>query len=168
MPFTSNRFVPSLNNPHGFESHGSMRLIGAHIHGGMTLDTARLSSGDGEALIADDLKIDGRMACDAMTAEGAIRIPGARINGRLSLRGAMIKAPTTALDCRRLVADELLLTVAEPVEGTVDLGNAHVSVLCDDPATWPTDIRLDGLIYSSLVAINKTSLTKRDDKRPAF
>ena len=141
---------------YGFESHGSMRLVGAHVRGGITLDKARLSGGDGESLVADDLKVEGRLSCNEIVAEGAMRMPGAHINGKFSLRGATIRASTTALDCRRLVADELLLTVAQPIEGIVDLGFAHLSVLCDSPTTWPADIRLDGLSYNSLVTIRGT------------
>ena len=65
--------------------------------------------------------------------------------------GAIIRCGGTALDLRRLSAEELLLTLAKPVDGIVDLGNAQVSVLCDDPATWPADIRLDGFSYGSLI-----------------
>ncbi len=65
--------------------------------------------------------------------------------------GAIIRSGGTALDLRRLSAEELLLTLAKPVDGIVDLGNAQVSVLCDDPATWPADIRLDGFSYGSLI-----------------
>lgn len=141
----------------GFESRGSMRLVGAHMNGGMTLDKARLFGGEGDALVAHDLRVQGRLSCNEIVAEGAIRMPGAHINGWFSLRDATIKAPATALDCRRVVADELLLTVAEPVEGIIDLGYAHLSVLYDDPNTWPTDIRLDGLSYNSLVTVKETS-----------
>lgn len=141
----------------GFESCGSLRLVGAHIDGGMTLATARLCGGEGDALVADDLRVEGRLDCNEIVAEGAIRMPGAHINGRFSLQGATIKAPATGLDCRRVVADELLLTVAEPIQGIVDLGYAHLSVLCDDQTTWPADIRLDGLSYNSLVTLKKAS-----------
>jgi hypothetical protein len=142
---------------HGFESRGSMRLVGADIRGGMTLDSAVLYGSEGDALVADDLRVEGRLGFNEIVAEGAIRMPGAHINGRFSLRGATIKAPATALDCRRIVADELLLTVAAPIEGIVDLGYARLSVLCDDPTTWPADIRLDGLTYDSLVTIRGTT-----------
>jgi hypothetical protein len=126
------------------------------MNGGMTLDKARLFGGEGDALVAHDLRVQGRLSCNEIIAEGAIRMPGAHINGWFSLRGATIKAPATALDFRRVVADELLLTVAVPVEGIIDLGYANVSVLYDDPHTWPADIRLDGLSYNSLVAVKES------------
>jgi hypothetical protein len=137
---------------HGFESQGQIRLVGARFNGAVFLDRARLVVERGDALVADNLKVEGRMICDGLAADGSVRLPGARINGQLSWDGARIKAAgRTGLDFRRLVAEELLLTPAEPVVGIVDLGNARVSVLYDDPITWPADIRLDGFVYDSLV-----------------
>jgi len=62
--------------------------------------------------------------------------------------GAIIRSGGTALDLRRLSAEELLLTLAKPVDGIVDLGNAQVSVLCDDPATWPADITMGSIVFA--------------------
>lgn len=140
---------------HGFESRGRMRLVGAHLNGGAFLDHAHIVVGEGDALVADDLHVEGRMLCDGLVADGAVRLPGARINGQLSWNGATIRTTEKiGLDFRRLVAEELLLTPKEPVVGIVDLGNARVSVLCDDPGTWPRDIRLDGFSYDSLVTVS--------------
>jgi hypothetical protein len=145
---------------HGFTSQGSMRLVGANFNGGVFLDRAVLTAGGKDALVADNLKVEGRMICDDLTADGALRLPGARIAGQLSWEGAIVRSQgTIGLDFRRLVAEELILTPAEPVCGMVNLENARLSVLCDDPMTWPLDLRLDGLVYDSLV-----SLTKREDE----
>src|SRR5581483_2501221 len=82
------------------------------------------------------------------------------VNGQLSWENATIQAPNrTGLDLRRLVAEELLLTSAVPVVGIVDLGGVRVSVLCDDPATWPSDIRLDGLTYDALITPSQRDQT---------
>jgi hypothetical protein len=137
----------------GFESQGPMRLVGARLNGGIFLDGARLNGVRGDALIADNLRVEGRMVCDDLVADGALRLPGARINGQLSWDGATIRAiGEMGLDLRRLIAEELILTTAKPVLGIVDLGSARVSVLRDDPMTWPADIRLDGFSYDSLAA----------------
>ena len=138
---------------HGFESQGGIRLVGARLNGGLFLDHVRLTATAGGALVADNLKVEGRMICDGLVAHGEVRLPGARINGQLSWNGAIIRATDTGLDCRRLVAEELILTPAEPIKGIVDLGNARVSVLCDDPTTWPADMRLDGFTYDSLITL---------------
>jgi hypothetical protein len=152
---------------HGFESRGAMRLVGAHLNGGVFLDHAYLNGGGGDALVADNLTVEGRMVCDDLVADGALRLPGARINGQLSWDGATIhSAQESGLDLRRLVAEELLLTTAKPVRGLIDLGNARVSVLRDDPMTWPTDIRLDGFTYDSLAAPLKRD--QRDSRRRLY
>jgi hypothetical protein len=138
---------------HGFESQGSIRLVGARLNGGLFLDRAYLNAPEGNAFVADNLRVEGRMICDGLVAEGEIRLPGARINGQLSWDGAIIRANNTGLDLRRLVAEDLQLTPAQPIEGIVDLGSAHVSVFCDNPATWPSDLRLDGFTYDSLITL---------------
>ena len=152
---------------HGFESQGPMRLVGAQLNGGVFLDGARLNGVRGDALIADNLRVEGRMVCDDLTADGALRLPGARINGQLSWDGAEIQATEEmGLDLRRLIAEELILTTAKPVLGIVDLGSARVSVLRDDPTTWPADIRLDGFSYDSLAAPSKRE--ERDGIRQRY
>lgn len=145
----------ALFGRHGFESQGGIRLAGAHLNGGIFLEHARLSITSGDVLVGDDLKVEGRMVCDGLVAEGGIRLPGARINGRLSWDGAIIHANDTALDFRRLVAEDLLLAPAEPIDGIVDLGSARVSVFSDIPAMWPSDMRLDGFTYDSLIALRE-------------
>jgi uncharacterized protein YjbI with pentapeptide repeats len=151
----------------GFESQGPIRLVGAHLNGGIFLDGARLNGVRGNALIADNLRVEGRMVCDDLVADGALRLPGARINGQLSWDGATIQATEEmGLDLRRLIAEELILTTAKPVLGIVDLGSARVSVLRDDPMTWPTDIRLDGFCYDSLAA--PSGHDKRDGRRQRY
>ena len=152
---------------HGFESQGPIRLVGAHLNGGIFLDGARLNGVRGDALIADNLRVEGRMVCDDLVADGALRLPGARINGQLSWDGATIQATEEmGLDLRRLIAEELILTTANPVLGIVDLGSARVSVLRDDPMTWPADIRLDGFSYESLATPSKRD--KRDGRRQRY
>jgi len=71
----------------------------------------------------------------------------------------------TALDLRRLSAEEVLLTLAEPITGIVDLGNARVSVLYDNPRRWPTEIRLDGFTYDTLLAVKGDSPREIVQKR---
>jgi hypothetical protein len=141
----------------GFESQGGIRLVGARLNGGLFLDHAKLVGTEYGALVADNMIVEGRMVCDGLVADGDVRMPGSRINGQLSWDGAAIHASEFGLDCRRLVAEELILTLAEPIVGPVDLGGARVSVFCDDPSTWPTDLRLDGFVYSSLIARSRRS-----------
>lgn len=141
---------------HGFQSKGPIRLVGAHLNGGVFLDRACIDAGGADALVADGLRVEGRMILDHLVSDGALRLPGTRINGQLSLDGVTIRTKEkTALDFRRLSAEEVILTPAEPPIGIVDLGNARVSVLYDNPRRWPTEIRLDGFIYDTLLAVKE-------------
>ena len=150
---------------HGFESKGAIRLVGACLNGGIFLDHANLMATNFGALVADNMKVEGRMVCDGLVVEGAVRMPRCRINGQLSWDGSIIRASDSGLDCRRLVAEEFILTSAEPIDGSVDLGGTHVSVFCDDPKTWPTDLRLDGFVYGSLIARSRRSGPDRPPDR---
>lgn len=137
---------------HGFESQGSIRLVGAHLNGGIFLDHANLIATQFGALVADNMKVEGRMVCDGMVIDGGVGMPGSRINGQLSWDGASINTRGSGLDWRRIVAEELIFTPVKTIDTPVDLSGARVSVFCDDPATWTTDLRLDGFVYGSLIA----------------
>lgn len=149
----------------GFESRGSIRLVGARLNGGIFLDHASLTATESGAVVADNLKVEGRMACSELAIDGAVSMPGSRINGQLSWDGVIINSPGSALDLRRVAAEELILMPARTVQGSVDLGGAHVSVFCDDPTTWPADLRLDGFVYGSLIARSRTGGSDRPPGR---
>jgi len=55
-----------------------------------------------------------------------------------------------AVWAEQLQARELMLQTAQPADGTIDLRDARIGVLHDDPATWPAAVRLEGLAYDSL------------------
>jgi uncharacterized protein involved in tellurium resistance len=80
-----------------FTAAGAIRLLGARIGGQLTCSGAQLNGRDtdGDSLIGDKLTVDGSMLLrtgggSAFTAAGAIRLPGARIGGQLSLAGAQL------------------------------------------------------------------------------
>jgi hypothetical protein len=60
----------------GFESQGSMRLVGARLNGGAFLDYASITVCGDDALVADNLRVEGRMICEQVVAGGSIRLPG--------------------------------------------------------------------------------------------
>ena len=140
---------------HGLESRGSFRLTGAKLNGGLFLDDATIFTDQPVALAGDNLSVAGRMVCDRLIADGSIRLPGARVDGQMTWDGSEIRARDIALDLRRVSARELVLTTAQPIQGTVDLGHAQVAVFTDDPASWPDDLRLDGFSYESLIAVTE-------------
>jgi hypothetical protein len=68
--------------------NGAIRMAGADIKGYFDCKSVRLkgSDSDGNALVADSLKVRDRLCVDTLsTSTGAIRLPGATIQGRLQL-----------------------------------------------------------------------------------
>ena len=80
----------------GFEAFGRVWLAGARIGGGLICDGAHLlNRGDdakGQALVGDGARIGGAASFrDKFRAEGEVSLLGARIDGDLDLRGAIIR-----------------------------------------------------------------------------
>ena len=81
----------------GSEIKRSASLLGAKIGGQLSLDRAKLSGvrGDGGAVgpafNADRLEVSGTMFCDEISAEGEVRLLGAKVGGQLSLNKAQLK-----------------------------------------------------------------------------
>ncbi|WP_371483264.1 oxidoreductase [Kitasatospora sp. NBC_00315] len=135
---------------HGFTVRGGLRLVGAKFNGGLFMEGALIDNTGGDALSGDDLTASTMVLSDGFTARGAIRLPGATVRSRFSLAGAVLDGDETALDGSRLTAGELRLTPASVPKGMVDLHEAQVAVLHDNELSWPSDSRLDGLVYNSL------------------
>ncbi|MQA93759.1 MAG: hypothetical protein GEV11_03650 [Streptosporangiales bacterium] len=105
-----------LDGGEGFTAEGEVRLIGAQVAGPLNLNGARLNGsepspaapegaggsgpdstapdGGGLALTADSLTVGGNMEMQhGFHATGAIRMPTARINGRLEMHRARVENP---------------------------------------------------------------------------
>ncbi|GLZ15523.1 oxidoreductase [Actinomadura sp. NBRC 104425] len=136
----------------GFAARGEIRLRGARVGGYLSFVGADLAHPERTALNADDLQVETDVYCsDGFTAVGAVSFAGARVSGQLNLSGARLRNENgTALNLERLQAEEVLLRPAEQVEGVVDLAYARITLLRDDPATWPARMQLDGLQYENL------------------
>ena len=104
---------------------GQLRLPGAHVKGYVELDGSTIRGG----VLARNLDVDNGMYC------GFGKRAVCTIERDFDLRGARIR--------RELRLDDTRLTV-------LDLRQAHVDSLCDDPAHWPRETRLDGLRYEDL------------------
>ena len=123
---------------------GAVRLPGASIGGSLVLDGAHLLNQGSWALAADHLTIGGDLQCrDGFVAAGEIGLASAQIAGRLFLGGDGEPAhvgpggPTPARGPGRIT-------------GTVDLRDAKLGGLSDDPRGWPERIRFNGLRYNEL------------------
>ena len=119
----------------GFTAAGAVRLHSADITGQLGCSGARLTGGDGDgnALVADGLKVSGVVFLrGGFTAAGAVRLPGADITGQLGCTGARLTG--TDSDGNTLVADGMKVSGAVFLDGefsaagTISLASAHVGL----------------------------------------
>jgi hypothetical protein len=84
-------------------------------------------------------------------AIGEVRFVDSRIGRHLDLDQICLVNPGgVALDARMLRAAEVSLLPGRPVQGSVILEYARIGLYRDDPAAWPDQVRLDGLVYEAL------------------
>ena len=139
----------------GFDSDGLVRITGARIAGHARFDEATLRGDGTDALDARYAEIGGAARCRAVHATGAIRFASARIANDMDFREAVVARPASStapnlLFLGNLQATELTLRFAAPPAGGIHLANAHVTVLNDDPASWPPHFTLDGFVYDRI------------------
>lgn len=123
---------------------GAVRLPGARIGGSLVLDGAHLLNEGSWALSADRLTVGGDLQCrDGFVAAGEVGLASAQIAGRLFLGGEAGSGhigpggPPPARGPGRIT-------------GLVDLRDAKLGGLSDDPGQWPEQIRINGLSYNDL------------------
>jgi hypothetical protein len=135
----------------GCRSSGEIGLGVTQINGSLILDGARVTALDGISLrVSSDV-----LAREGFTCDGQLRFTNAEIGGSVRLEGATLDNPGgTALDCHHLTTRELVLLLARPPGGAVDLSHARIGVLRDDPATWPPVLHVDGLTYEALADLD--------------
>ncbi|MGI5286324.1 hypothetical protein ACQEVF_23700 [Nonomuraea polychroma] len=134
-----------------FHVLGEIKAHGARFHGGMFLEGAELSHSGGQTFRAEHALIEGQMEwTNGFRSHGTVWLRDSTIACTFSLHGAVLQADDLALNLARTEIHELVLTPMERVEGDVSFANATIRVLTDDPATWPTRVRTDGLTYQTL------------------
>jgi hypothetical protein len=130
---------------------GEVNLRSIRVGERLLLRQAELRNRSQTALRLSRAQVTSDVFCDQMTTSGRLRLAGAVIGGSVSLKdAALANAAGKAVDAAGLQARELILKPAAPVDGEVDLRNATIGVLRDDPATWPGRLLLDGLTYQAL------------------
>jgi hypothetical protein len=133
------------------KSLGEVSLRSIRVGERLLLQRAELRNPSGTACRLSRAQVTSDMFCDGLTVAGRLRLAGTVIGGSLDLRQVVLADPGgSALDAKGLQVQELLLRPAAPVDGEVDLRNAVIGALRDDPATWPDQLRLDGLRYQAL------------------
>jgi hypothetical protein len=117
----------------GIEATGRVALDGARVGATCTLQGATLRCADGPALVADRLRLASDLLLDRLHAEGrgpqgAIRLQGARVDGRISGHGLRLANPAgPALVADNLhVADTIYLSEESELRGTGERGAVRI------------------------------------------
>ena len=84
---------------------------------------------DGAAIAADGLTVDGNLECDdGFTADGVVRLRGARLTGWMTMDDARLSRPGhRALDARNLSVDGWFIARRAVVDGEFALTNARIA-----------------------------------------
>ncbi|MFD7028748.1 oxidoreductase [Streptomyces sp. NPDC059917] len=143
-----------------FTARGEVRLVGAELRANLSLVGASLDHPGGNALDLGNAAVGEVDARALEVHRGGVSLRGAVIRHRLDLTGARFAPPgsdpaappdpITPLDLRLLQAGEVALCPEAPVRCAVALDHARIGHLHDDPAAWPAELVLDGLVYEAL------------------
>ncbi len=137
---------------------GGLRLLGARFNSGLYLERAVIKETGRQAIYADHLSATSVEFSAGFTAEGTVRLRGARIPGVLSFNQAKVSSPDRCLHLSHMQVEELILSPAS-AEGEVNLGYSRIGVLLDDPNAYTGPVRLNGFTFESLRG--STSLADR-------
>jgi hypothetical protein len=130
---------------------GELNLRSIRVGERLLLQRAELRNPSQTACRLSRAQVTSNVLCDQVTVNGGLRLAGAVIGGAVTLQQATLANPDgRAVDAANLQAQELIVKPAVMIEGEVDLRNAAIGMLRDDPATWPGQLRLDGLTYQAL------------------
>src|SRR5437763_10991475 len=113
---------------------GSVRLVGARL-GALSLDHARLGSGEGEVLQLNPAHIEHDLWAHDLHAFGELQLDRARIGGEVNFRDAKLSSPAgVCLSAVNLVVDSRFAGSRLRADGEVRLTGARIagSVLLDD------------------------------------
>jgi hypothetical protein len=131
---------------------GEVRIRNSVIHGRVLLMHSWLEATDEVALRFTRNEVDTDVVCHDLVSIGETRFVDSRIGRHLDMDQVCLVNPGgVALDARMLRAAEVSLVPGQAVQGSVVLEHARIGLLRDDPAAWPDQMRLDGLVYEALL-----------------
>ncbi|MEU4503677.1 membrane-associated oxidoreductase [Streptomyces sp. NPDC024089] len=146
---------------------GGLHLGTARVEGAVDLEDARIENADGDALDAARLTVGTVLNAGGLTAEGRVRLTGAKVAGWISFIEAELSNPGgVALGISSCEATQLTLRDAQPVSGDVRMHYSTFKVIEAEPQVWPATVRLEGLRYEALTprlpAADRLALLQRD------
>lgn len=135
----------------GMQARGRVRMDGASVAGTVNLRDARLESPGHTALDAQNLSVGSDVHASRLVTRGRLNLRGVRVPGQLNLSYAHLSNPDgVALRVSSAVIGELWLREADPIEGAVNLRRTQLELLHAAPEILPSEVRLDGLAYTTL------------------
>jgi hypothetical protein len=136
------------------EFTGGVRLVGARMNGGLFLEGSTFRNPGRLALDAQNIVVeDTAEFSNGFTADGTVRLRGARVNGTLSFSRAGRLRSTSgrlALHGSHMQVSELILWPEQRIEGRLSLSYSRIGVILDSPDVWPDEMLLNGLTYETL------------------
>lgn len=75
------------------QAHGQVRLVGAQVHGSVSLSGARFQAAGRDALFADRLRVGGTLFLRGVVTAGSVRLHQAHIGSTVDCTGARLEAP---------------------------------------------------------------------------
>lgn len=114
---------------HGSTIRGRLRLLGARIDGTLDLDNLKIINSDGDALVADGIRVGEDIKCgNGFRAKGKSSMIGAEVEGQFKAAGGhFVNAGRTALCASSLhVKEHLIFGEGFHAEGEVCLNGSHI------------------------------------------
>jgi hypothetical protein len=128
----------------GFSAEGEVSLVAANLSGYLNASNGRFKNPGNLALAADELTTSGYFVLDSSSVDGKVTLRGANVKGPLFLRNlrSAVKRPQFLPDLWSEGDGHLAL----------DLEQATVGSLYDDPESWPEpgNLNLNGFVYTSI------------------
>lgn len=163
----------------GFFADGEVWFNGASIGRNFDCDTASFRNPDGYSLNLDSVRVAGGILMrNGCSFEGEVRLVAAsvgsnfecdhstfnnpsgislncdrlNVNGSIFFRRGFKSNGVTCLTSARVSASLVIREIGEPEKLYLDLRDANVGILSDDPTSWPSvgKLFLFGLTYESL------------------
>lgn len=143
------------------EIAGEVRFLGTRLEGDLDCDSARLRA-SGHALSCDHMHANRSIfLCNAEIA-GEVRLSGTHILGNLECDGADFRSKKRALVVEgAVIGGTFFLRDGFKIAGCLDMTNASIGSICDDPGSWPRELLLDRCRYGAFVGIAPTDAQSR-------
>ena len=133
----------------GLQIEGETRLTGSSFGGQLLFDGASLdAAGASHALVAESLVVRDMLSLSGAEIRGAASLSGTSVEHEMTLDAA--KLADCVITAERARIGTLHMDDWADPPRAIGLGYAHVALLVDDPARWPSARNLDGLEYERL------------------